>query len=71
MSEARQERVKIRIKKDGSGEMSFEAEGFVGQGCDVLKDIEAAMGMVTHSEATAEAHMFENPDPAFNELADI
>jgi len=63
-----QEQVKITIKKDGSGSMSFETEGFVGEGCDIIKDIEMAIGTVEHTEATAEAFMYDNPDPVYNEL---
>ena len=48
--------------------MSFETEGFVGEGCDIIKDIEMAIGTVTHTEATAEAFMYDNPDPVYNEL---
>jgi hypothetical protein len=63
-----QEKVTIKIKKDGSGTMSFETEGFVGEGCNIIKDIEMALGTVTHTEETAEAFMYDNPDPVYNEL---
>ena len=66
---SREETVKIKIKKDGSGEMSFDLNGFVGTGCDAIKQIEEAMGNITHTEETEEAHLHEIPDPAFNELA--
>lgn len=64
-----QEQVKVTIKKDGSGMMSFDLNGFVGEGCDVIKDIEMALGTVEHTEDTQERYLYENPDPAFNELA--
>ena len=63
-----QEKVVVKIKKDGSGVMSFETQGFVGEGCDIIKDIEMAIGNVESTEATAEAFMYDNPDPVFNEL---
>ena len=63
-----QETVSVKIKKDGSGTMSFETSGFVGEGCDIIKDIEMALGSVTHTEATAEAYVGSIPDPVFNEL---
>jgi hypothetical protein len=66
---SRQETVKITIKKDGSGQMKFDLNGFQGEGCNVIKEIESALGMIEHTEETEEAHLFENPDPAFNELA--
>lgn len=66
-----QETVKIKIKKDGSGIMSFETSGFVGEGCDVIKDIEMALGNIEKTEDTAERYLYENPSPAFNELANF
>jgi len=63
-----QETVTVKIKKDGSGVMSFETQGFTGEGCNIIKDIEMALGTVTHEEATAEAYVGEIPDPVFNEL---
>ena len=66
---AREEQVKVKIKKDGSGQMSFDCEGFIGEGCDIIKDIENALGNITHTEDKEEAHLYENPDPAFNELS--
>ena len=64
-----QEKVTVKIKKDGSGIMSFETSGFVGEGCDIIKDIELALGTVEHTEATAEAFITSMGDPVFNELA--
>ena len=66
---SRQETVKVTIKKDGSGIIGFDLNGFRGEGCDVIKDIEAALGNVVECEATEEAHIHEIPDPVFNELA--
>ncbi len=64
-----QEIVKVKIKKDGSGIMSFETQGFTGCGCDIIKDIEMALGNVTHTEDTAERYLYEIPDNAYNELS--
>ena len=63
-----EEIVKIKIKKDGSGIMQFETQGFIGEGCDIIKDIEMALGTVEHTEDTAERYLYENPSPQFNEL---
>ena len=63
-----QETVKIKIKKDGSGQMSFDLDGFVGDGCNILKDVEAALGMVSQTEDKAEMHQYEDPDLCYNEL---
>jgi len=60
--------VKIKIKKDGSGKMSFECEGFIGEGCNIIKDIETALGTVTKTEANEEAHLYETPLPIYNDL---
>ena len=65
----RQETVTVKIAKDGSGNMKIECEGFVGEGCDVIKDVETQLGFVTKTEDTAERYQYEIPDPAFNELA--
>jgi len=59
------EEVKITIKKDGSGLMSFDLDGFTGSGCDIIKDIEMAIGNIETTEATAEAFQYDIPDPQF------
>ena len=64
-----QEKVTVRIKKDGSGIMSFETSGFQGEGCNIIQDIEMAIGSVEHTEATAEAYVDTISDPVYNELA--
>jgi len=66
-----QETVKVRIKKDGSGIMTMETEGFTGCGCDVIKDVEMALGFIQKTEDTAERYLYENPSPAYNELANL
>lgn len=66
---SQQQTVKVKIKKDISGMMSFDCEGFTGEGCDIIKDIEQTLGTVTHQEDKAERYQYELPDPAFNELA--
>ena len=66
---ARQKVVKVKIKKDGSGTMNFDLDGFVGNECDSIKELEDQMGMIQEREATEDAHLYEIPDPAFNELA--
>ena len=63
-----QEKVIVKIKKDGSGVMSFETQGFVGEGCNIINDIEMAIGSVEKTEATAEMYNSMIPDPVFNEL---
>jgi len=64
-----QETVKVKIRKDGSGIMNIETSGFVGEGCDIIKDVEMAIGFIEKTEDTAERYLYEIPDPAFNELA--
>ena len=61
--------VNLVTAKDGSGNMKFETQGFTGEGCNIIKDVEAALGQVTHTEATAEAYVTGMGDPVFNELA--
>ena len=60
-----QKTVTVKIKKDGSGLMSFDLNGFQGSGCDIIKEIENAMGMITKTEDTQERHLYEIPDPVF------
>ena len=60
--------VKVFIKNDGSGKTKFELNGFVGNECDSIAQLEAQMGTVVKTEATAEAALYENPDHAHNEL---
>lgn len=62
------EKVVVKIKTDGSGVMSFETQGFTGAGCNIIQDIEMAIGTVEKTEATAEMYVGGIPDPVFNEL---
>ena len=49
------EKIRVRIKKDGTTEVS--AEGVKGSNCKALtRPIEEALGKVTSDEETAEMH---------------
>jgi len=62
---ARQETVTIKIAKGTSGTMSVECDGFIGEGCNVLKDLESQLGMVKSTSVKDEAYQYEIPDPVF------
>ncbi len=55
--------IKVVIKKDGSGEISFDLDGFIGNSCDELEQIENAMGHCKREDT--HERLYEQPDPAF------
>jgi hypothetical protein len=62
------EEVKIRIDKK-TGKMSFDCDGFVGEGCSVVEDIEAQLGTVQTHKDKDERYQYEIPVPATQGLA--
>lgn len=58
----REEKVTIVVNKK-TGLVNFECNGFIGSGCNVISDIENAVGQVTTTTATEEAYQYEIPDP--------
>lgn len=56
--------VEIDIK---TGNVQVEAEGFVGDGCDCLNQLELSLGTVTNREEKDERYQYEIPDPVFNQ----
>lgn len=64
--------VKVIIETDRNGDTTtkFELEGFVGNECDSIAELEAQMGNVMSNKATDEAYQNELPNPLPNELAD-
>jgi len=57
------EDVKIRISKK-TGKMSFDCNGFVGEGCNVIEEIESQLGTVQKHEDKDERYLYEIPVPA-------
>jgi len=57
------EEVKIRIDKK-TGKMSFDCNGFTGEGCSVIEDIENQLGSVQKHEDKDERYQYEIPVPA-------
>lgn len=57
------EEVKVRISKK-DGKMTFECNGFVGEGCSVIEDIETQLGTVTKHEDKDERYQYELRVPA-------
>ena len=62
------QKVHFKIDKK-SGVMNVEGEGFTGNQCDVLTDLENQLGMVTKSEDKAERYQYIQPDYVPNTLA--
>ena len=57
------EEVKIKIDKK-TGKMSFDCNGFTGEGCSVIEDIENSLGTVQKHEDKGERFQYEIPVPA-------
>ena len=55
------QKVHIRIDKK-SGKLTVEGDGFVGNQCDVLDQIEAQLGTVTKKEDKPERYQFLQPE---------
>lgn len=57
--------VKVEIDKK-TGTCKFDCNGFVGEGCDVINEIEAQVGMIVKTEDKEERYQYklENPVPA-------
>ena len=60
-----QETVKITIDKK-SGAMTFDLNGFIGNGCDIITQIENQIGQTTKTEDKAERWQWEIPNNEFN-----
>lgn len=57
------EDVKIRIDKK-TGKISFDCNGFIGEGCSAIEEIEAMLGSVVKHEDKDERYQYEIPVPA-------
>jgi hypothetical protein len=57
------EEVKIIINKK-TGRMSFDCNGFIGEGCSVIEEIEAQLGTVQQHANKDERYQYEIPVPA-------
>jgi hypothetical protein len=53
--------VKIEINKK-TGAVKMEGDGFVGNTCDVLADIENQIGIVAKTEDKPERYLYQQPD---------
>ena len=61
------EKVNVTIDKK-SGEMTIEGDGFVGNGCSVLEEVEAQLGVIQYTEDKPERHQYVQPDYVPNAL---
>lgn len=62
------EEVRVRISKK-DGKMSFDCNGFTGEGCSVIEDIEASLGATTKHEDKDERYQYELQVPATQGLS--
>lgn len=57
------EEVRVRIYKK-TGQMSFDCDGFVGEGCSVIEEIESQIGQTVKHSDKDERYQYEIPVPA-------
>ncbi|MCK9428996.1 MAG: DUF2997 domain-containing protein [Candidatus Omnitrophica bacterium] len=56
-----QQKVIVKINKK-TGKMTTECDGFIGDQCDAISQLEAQLGMVTHTEDKSERYLHLQPD---------
>lgn len=61
------QKVHVTINKK-TGKMTIEGDGFIGNQCDVLEQVEQQLGTVTHTEDKPERHQYVQPDYVPNTL---
>ena len=64
-----EQKVKVLIKRDGSGEVEFKLDGFMGEECTTLEELENDLGSVVERKDTQERFIHRNPDMVPNELS--
>lgn len=62
------ETVTVKISKR-DGKMSVDCDGFIGEGCSVIEDIEMQLGTVQKHEDKDERYQYELKVPATQGLA--
>lgn len=55
------QKVHVKIDKK-SGVMTIEGDGFVGNQCDVLTEVENHLGVVSKTEDKSEKYQYVQPD---------
>lgn len=55
--------VKVKISKK-TGKMTMECDGFIGEQCAEIENIEGMLGTVTKHEDKEERYQYEIPIPA-------
>jgi hypothetical protein len=61
------QKVHVKINKK-TGKMTIEGDGFIGNQCDVLEQVEQQLGQVTQTEDKPERHQYLQPDYLPNAL---
>ena len=62
------QKVHVKINKK-TGKLTIEGDGFQGNQCDVLSDVETQLGTVTKSEDKPERYQFLQPDYVPNQTS--
>ena len=62
-----EQKVKAVIDKK-TGKMKVECEGFQGDQCDVIKQIEEHLGVITNTQDTEDRYNYVQPDYLPNQL---
>jgi hypothetical protein len=57
----REEKVIVQIDKK-TGTVKIEADGFIGEGCSVLNDLEVSLGTRLNYQEKEERYQYLNPD---------
>lgn len=61
------QKVPVKINKK-TGKMRIEGEGFIGNECDVLENIESLLGTVETREDKDERYQYRQPDYLPNQV---
>jgi hypothetical protein len=61
------QKVHVVINKK-TGKLSIEGDGFKGNECDVLEQVERQLGLITNIEDKPEKHQYIQPDYVPNTL---
>lgn len=60
---------KVNVTIDGeTGEMTIEGEGFKGNECNILDQVEQSLGVITKTEAKSEKFQYVMPDLLPNQV---
>lgn len=60
---------KVHVEIDGeTGEVKIEGDGFKGEGCNILNEVESSLGIIKKKEAKSEKFQYVQPDYLPNQV---